>query len=183
MRIAILTISDGVSNGTRVDLATPLIRRLVEAAGHEVVASDAVPDDAITISSQLMGCADKGEVELILTTGGTGLAPRDVTPEATQAVIERQAPGIAEAMRAESLRHTPMGALSRGVAGIRGQVLIVNLPGNPRAIEDCLPPMLAPLAHGVDLLQGRATGHPTGGDPRMPRRHGTREKRRQSSKS
>lgn len=171
MRVAILTISDRVSNGTRVDLGSPLIRQLVEAEGHQVVANDAVPDEAITISSRLIARADSGEVELILTTGGTGFAPRDVTPEATRAVIEREAPGIAEAMRAESLRHTPMGALSRGVAGIRGQVLIVNLPGNPRAIEDCLPPMLGPLAHGVDLLQARATGHPTGPDPRRPRRH------------
>lgn len=160
MRVAILTISDGVRAGAREDLSGPAIRRLVEDAGHEVVAADVVPDEAVTISSHLMRVADSGMAELILTTGGTGLAPRDVTPEATRAVIEREAPGIAEAMRAESLRHTPAAALSRAVAGIRGRALIVNLPGSPRAIEQCLPPLLGPLAHGVDLLQERATGHP-----------------------
>jgi molybdenum cofactor synthesis domain-containing protein len=160
MRVAILTISDGVSAGAREDLSGPAIRRLVEDAGHEVATADVVPDEAVAISSHLMRVADGGMAELILTTGGTGLAPRDVTPEATRAVIEREAPGLAEAMRAESLRHTPAAALSRAVAGIRGRVLIVNLPGSPRAIEQCLPPLLGPLAHGVDLLQERATGHP-----------------------
>jgi molybdenum cofactor synthesis domain-containing protein len=162
MKIAILTVSDGVSAGNRVDRGGPAVRRLVESAGHEVVAADVVPDEAMAVSSYLIRQADSGATELILTTGGTGLAPRDITPEATLAVIDRQAPGIAEAMRAESIRQTPMGALSRAVAGIRGRVLIVNLPGSPRAVEECLGALLGPLAHGVDLLQERATGHPTG---------------------
>lgn len=160
MRVAILTISDGVSAGAREDRSGPAIRRLVEEAGHEVVSAEVVPDDALAISSRLVESADGGTSELILTTGGTGLAPRDVTPEATRAIVDREAPGIAEMMRAESLRHTPMAVLSRAVAGIRGRVLIVNLPGSPRAIEQCLRLLLAPLAHGVDLLQERATGHP-----------------------
>lgn len=165
MKVAVLTISDGVSTGSRTDLGGPRIRGVLEAAGHEVVASDVVPDEALAVSSYLMAKADSGEVELILTTGGTGFAPRDVTPEATRAVIERDAPGIAEAMRAESLRHTPMGALSRGIAGIRGKVLIVNLPGSPKAIEECLAPLLGPIVHGVDLLHERAKGHPATGKP------------------
>jgi molybdenum cofactor synthesis domain-containing protein len=185
VKVAILTVSDGVSNGTRVDVGGPLARRLVEVEGHEVVANDVVPDEALAISSYLIARADSGDVELVLTTGGTGFAPRDVTPEATRAVIEREAPGIAEAMRAQSLRHTPMGALSRGVAGIRGQVLIVNLPGHPQAIEECLPPMLAPIAHGVDLLRARAIGH-RDHPPRSSRRHEQHEQsnqRRQDARS
>ena len=160
MKVAILTVSDGVSAGTRVDRGGPAIRAIVEGAGHEVVSARAVPDDALAVSSALLAAADGGEAELVLTTGGTGFAPRDVTPEATRVVIERDAPGLAETIRAESMRHTPMGALSRGVAGIRGRTLIVNLPGNPEAIAQCLPGLLAPIAHGVDLLRERAGGHP-----------------------
>ncbi len=162
MKVSVLTISDSVSAGVRPDRSGPTIRRLVEVAGHAVVAQAVVPDEALAVSAFLIAQADGGEVELILTTGGTGLAPRDVTPEATRAVINRECPGIAEAIRAESRRHTPTAVLSRAIAGIRGRVLIVNLPGNPRSIEQCLPHLLGPLAHGVDLLNDRATGHPAG---------------------
>jgi molybdenum cofactor synthesis domain-containing protein len=160
MRIAILTVSDGVAAGTRADESGPAVRRLVEAAGHEVVSAAVVADDRLAVSRHLIAEADSGRAELILTTGGTGFAPRDVTPEATRAVLERDAPGIAETMRAVSRAATPLAALSRAVAGIRGRVLIVNLPGSPRAVEECLGPLLASLAHGVDLLQERASGHP-----------------------
>lgn len=160
MKVAILTVSDGVSAGTRVDRGGPAIRAIVEAAGHRVVSARVVPDDALAVSAALLDAADGGEAELVLTTGGTGFAPRDVTPEATRAVIERDAPGLAEAIRAESIRQTPMGVLSRGVAGIRGRALIVNLPGSPKAIDECLPGLLGPMAHGVDLLRERARGHP-----------------------
>jgi len=160
MRVAILTVSDGVAAGTRVDEGGPTVRRLVETAGHEVVSTAVVPDEPLAVSRRLIAEADAGRCELILTTGGTGFAPRDVTPEATRAVIDREAPGIAEAMRAVSFAATPLAVLSRAVAGIRGRVLIVNLPGSPRAVEECLPPLLVPLAHGVDLLQERAIGHP-----------------------
>jgi len=160
MKIAILTVSDGVAAGTRVDEGGPAVRRLVEAAGHEVVCTAVVPDERLAVSRFLIAEADGGRSELILTTGGTGFAARDVTPEATRAVIDREAPGIAEAMRAASLHTTPLAALSRAVAGIRGRALIVNLPGSPRAVAECLPPLLTPLAHGIDLLQERAIGHP-----------------------
>ncbi len=163
MKVAILTVSDGVSAGAREDSSGPAIRRLVEAAGHVVVAAQVVPDEACAVSRFLIELADSGQAEIILTTGGTGMAPRDVTPEATRAVIDREAPGIAEAMRSLSMRHTPLASLSRAVAGIRGRVLIVNLPGSPRAVEECLTPLLGPLAHGIALLQDRASGHPRPG--------------------
>ncbi len=162
MKVAILTVSDGVSNGTRTDLGGPLTRQLLEAKGHEVVASDVVPDQAIAISSYLIDRADSGEVELVLTTGGTGFAPRDVTPEATRAVIEREAPGIAEAMRAASRPHTRNWMLSRAVAGIRRQTLIVNFPGSPKSIRQVGDEIGPAIPHAVALLTGQPTGHDRG---------------------
>jgi molybdopterin adenylyltransferase len=161
MKIAILTVSDGVTSGTRTDRSGPAIREVVERAGHEVVAAAAVPDEPLTVSRFLIEHADGGDVELILTTGGTGFAPRDVTPEATRAVLDREAPGLAAALLATSLAHTPMAALSRAVAGIRGRTLILNLPGSPRAITECLTPeFMKVLGHGVDLLHDRTGEHP-----------------------
>ncbi|HWN81807.1 MAG TPA: MogA/MoaB family molybdenum cofactor biosynthesis protein, partial [Candidatus Udaeobacter sp.] len=142
MKVAVLTVSDGVAAGTRVDEGGPAIAALLTGAGHEVVASAVVPDDVVEITRFLLRTSDAGVAELILTTGGTGLGPRDVTPEATRAVLEREAPGIAEALRMESLQHTKMAALGRGVAGVRARTLIVNLPGNPRAIAESLAPLL-----------------------------------------
>jgi molybdenum cofactor synthesis domain-containing protein len=160
MKVSVLTVSDGVAAGTRVDEGGPAISSLLTAAGHEIVAAAVVPDEPGAITRFLLAEADRGQAELILTTGGTGLGPRDVTPEATRAVLDREAPGIAEALRAESLGHTKMAALSRGIAGVRARTLIVNLPGNPRAIGECLAPYLRVLEHAVDLLQDRARGHP-----------------------
>jgi molybdenum cofactor synthesis domain-containing protein len=160
MKVAVLTVSDGVVAGTRVDEGGPAITALLAGAGHEIVASAVVPDDVVEITRFLVGTTDAGLAELILTTGGTGLGPRDVTPEATRAVLDREAPGIAEALRMESLQHTRMAALGRGVAGVRARTLIVNLPGNPRAIGECLAPLLKVIEHGVEILNGTASGHP-----------------------
>jgi molybdopterin adenylyltransferase len=160
MKVAVLTISDGVAAGTRVDEGGPALVKLLEAAGHEIATAAVVPDEPSAVSRFLVEQADRARVELVLTTGGTGVGPRDITPEATRAVLEREAPGIAEAMRAESRRHTAMAALSRGLAGVRGRTLIVNLPGNPKAIAECVTPFLAVLEHAVDLLQERSRSHP-----------------------
>jgi len=160
MKVAILTVSDGVKAGTRVDEGGPAIAAVLTGAGHEIVASAVVPDDVVEITRFLVATTDANHVELILTTGGTGLGPRDVTPEATRAVLDREAPGIAEALRMESLQHTKMAALSRGVAGVRASTLIVNLPGNPRAIGECLAPLLNVIEHGVEILRGTNRGHP-----------------------
>jgi molybdenum cofactor synthesis domain-containing protein len=164
MKVAILTISDTSARGEREDRSGPAIRDFVEARGDTVIAADVIADEADQITARLLELADRSDAELILTTGGTGFAPRDVTPEATLAVIERPAPGIAEAMRLASLAKTPMGALSRGIAGIRGRTLMVNLPGSPRAVVECLEAVHAALVHGIDLLHERAAGHP----PRQP---------------
>jgi molybdenum cofactor synthesis domain-containing protein len=160
MKVAVLTVSDGVVAGTRVDEGGPAITALLTGAGHEIVANAVVPDDVVEITRFLVGTTDAGLAELILTTGGTGLGPRDVTPEATRAVLDREAPGIAEALRMESLQHTKMAALGRGIAGVRAHTLIVNLPGNPRAIGECLAPLLKVIEHGVEILNGTNRGHP-----------------------
>lgn len=151
MRIAVLTVSDRASAGVYADGSGPA----VEAAltGHEVVDRVVVPDDARTIADTLRTWADEGGVDLILTTGGTGLGPRDVTPEATRSVIEREAPGIAEAMRAHGRAVTPFAALSRQVAGARGTCLIVNLPGSPKAAVESLDAVLEILPHAVAMLR------------------------------
>jgi molybdenum cofactor synthesis domain-containing protein len=152
--VGVLTISDSGARGTRSDTSGEVIRSLVTAGLAEAIISVAliVPDEQAQIASVLRTWSDEKQLNLILTTGGTGLAPRDVTPEATRAVLTREAPGIAEAMRAESLRHTPYGMLSRGVAGTRGRTLIINLPGSPKAVQECLTYILPTLAHAINLL-------------------------------
>ena len=161
VQTAVLTISTSLAAGEGEDVSGAELARLATAAGCEVVARDVVSDDKGTIEPALRGYVRNG-IPLVLTTGGTGLTPDDVTPEATRAVIERDVPGIAEALRAESLRNTPMGMLSRGVAGVAGRTLIVNLPGSPKAIGQLFP-LLAPiLPHAVRTLTrdgGRGTGH------------------------
>jgi len=149
----VLTISDRSARGERSDEGGPLVEQLVVAAGGEVVARALVPDERTEIEAALKDWADGGAIDLILTTGGTGLGARDVTPEATRTVIDKEAPGIAEAMRAAGMASTPMAALSRQVAGARGTTLIVNLPGSPKAVQECLDAVIGILPHAVEMLQ------------------------------
>lgn len=161
MRCAILTVSTSLSAGEGEDLSGPALAAAAAGAGAEVVAREVVADDAAAIEAWLRGQAQAG-VELILTTGGTGLTPDDVTPEATLAVIERPVPGLAEAMRAESLRYTPMSMLSRAVAGTVGGSLIINFPGSPKAIAQLFPVVEPVLKHAVATLHrenGRRQDH------------------------
>jgi molybdenum cofactor synthesis domain-containing protein len=151
--IGVLTISDSGAIGARVDTSGENIRTLVtQLPEADISAGAIIADEREQIEATLIEWCDEKQLNLIITTGGTGLAPRDVTPEATRAVIEREAPGIAEAMRAISLQHTPFGMLSRGVAGTRGRSLIINLPGSPKAVKECLEYILPVLPHAVNLL-------------------------------
>ena len=151
--IGVLTISDGAAKGERQDLSGENIRTLVAQMPDAIVDAGAiVPDETDYITTVLREWSDEKRLHLILTTGGTGLAPRDVTPEATLAVIEREAPGIAEAMRAISLQYTRTAMLSRGIAGVRGHTLIINLPGSPKAVRECLEYILPVLPHAINLL-------------------------------
>lgn len=149
---AVLTISDKGSRGERVDTSGPAIRRILEENGWEVVHTAVLPDELGQIKAALTACADEMKVNLVLTTGGTGFSPRDVTPEATLAVVERETRGIPEAMRAESMRVTPRGCLSRSAAGIRNRTLIVNLPGSEKAARENLMAVLGAIGHGVEML-------------------------------
>ena len=150
----VITVSDRSFWGQRPDESGPAVRELLEAAGYEVAHMAIVQDEQWQIEKELASCADRLDLALVVTTGGTGFSPRDVTPEATEAVCTRMAPGIGEAMRAESLKITPRAMLSRAAAGIRGKTLIVNLPGSPRAARENLAAVLDTLAHGLDMLRG-----------------------------
>lgn len=164
LRIAILTISDAASRGERPDTSGDTIRDRAEQRSWVVVEHSVIPDERHAISEQLEALADGGAVDLILTTGGTGFTDRDTTPEATRAVIERDAPGIAEALRIEGSASTPMAWLSRGVAGIRGRTLIVNLPGSPAGVREGLSVVERIADHAVQLLRGHDTRtHPDHG--------------------
>lgn len=153
MKVGILTISDRAARGEREDRSGPLLKEKAQDQGWEVVLFEVVSDEQAEIEEHLWKWSDSGEVDMILTTGGTGFSPRDRAPEATQAVVERLAPGLVEAMRAASLKVTPHAMLSRAVAGIRGNTLIVNLPGSPRAAKENLEVILPALPHGIDLLK------------------------------
>ncbi|BAF60789.1 molybdopterin biosynthesis enzyme [Pelotomaculum thermopropionicum SI] len=153
-RIAIVTVSDKGSRGERKDESGPAIREMVGALG-DVVSYQVVPDDLDVLKETLVNLSDRGRVDLIFTTGGTGLSPRDNTPEATLAVIEREVPGLAEAMRMESMKKTNRAMLSRAVAGVRHRTLIVNLPGSVKAVKECLGVIMPVLPHGLEILTGR----------------------------
>ena len=153
LRMGLLTVSDRSASGQRPDLGGPALQERILEQGWKIVRQAIIPDNYPAIVSTLQSWADSGDVDIILTTGGTGFSRRDVTPEATLAVIQRQAPGLAEAMRQASLQVTPHAMLSRSVAGIRGQTLIVNLPGSPKGALENLAVILPVLSHAVQLLQ------------------------------
>jgi len=154
IRTAIITLSDKGSKGEREDESGRTIREMVSAIGADVRHYEVLPDERLLIAAALARLADSGAIDLIITTGGTGVAPRDVTPEATRDVIERELPGMAEAMRAESLKKTAHAMISRSTAGIRKQTLIVNLPGSPRAVRENLAVILPALSHAVEKIKG-----------------------------
>ena len=151
---AVITLSDLGSRGEREDTSGPALCEILRGDGWNVVHTAILPDDIEQIKAELIRCADELGVCLAVTTGGTGFSPRDVTPEATKAVIQRECPGIPEAMRAESLRITPRGCLSREAAGIRGGTLIVNCPGSEKAARECIGAVLPALKHGIEMLRG-----------------------------
>jgi len=156
VKAAVLTVSDGVVAGTREDLSGDVLAELLEAEGFDVTRR-VVPDEQGEISNAISDLADQARV--VLTTGGTGVGPRDVTPEATREVLDRWAPGIAEAIRADAVAKTPHGMLSRGIAGIRGRTLVVNLPGSPGGCRDGFAVLRPALGHAVQLLAGEETAH------------------------
>jgi len=154
--VGILTISDKGSRGERQDKSGETIREIISSLDVSIINYDIVPDEKELIAQELISWADENNLDVILTTGGTGLTPRDITPEATLAVVDRIVPGFAEAMRTESLKKTPMAMLSRAVVGTRGKCLIINLPGSPKAVRECLEAVLPALPHAVETLKGQA---------------------------
>jgi molybdenum cofactor synthesis domain-containing protein len=167
IRVGIITVSDRSARGERPDLSGPALVEAVRSEGWEVVGQDIVPDDREALIERLTTWADSGEMDVILTTGGTGFSPRDITPEATSAVVKRPAPGLAEAMRAAGLRVTPHAMLSRATAGIRGRTVILNLPGSPQGALENLQVVSPALPHAVQLLRedpSAEAGHKGGKD-------------------
>ena len=159
LKLGIITISDKGSRGERSDKSGPAIRDSFSAVDSEVAKYEVIPDEADIIASKLAQWADEGSVDIILTTGGTGLAPRDVTPEATLSILDKEVPGLAEMMRAQSFSITPLSMLSRAVAGMRKKCLIINLPGSPKAVKECLEVILPALPHAVEIIKGEVTEH------------------------
>jgi molybdopterin adenylyltransferase len=156
MKVGILTVSDKGARGEREDRSGPAIREMIEAAGGEIVRTKIVPDEPEEIRAALLAWSDEG-LDLVLTTGGTGFSPRDQTPEATKSVLEREAPGLPEAMRRAGAEKTPTAMLSRAAAGIRKATVIVNLPGSEKAVRESLGAILPALPHAVDILKGTAS--------------------------
>jgi molybdenum cofactor synthesis domain-containing protein len=165
IRVAILTVSDAGARGERADTSGDRIAEWIGGRGYSLAARTLVPDQTLAIGRALSSWCDGGAVDLVLTTGGTGLTPRDVTPEATRAVLDREAPGIAESLRVSVLGTFPRAALSRGVAGIRGRTLIINLPGSPGGVKDGLAVLEQWIEHAVELVRGDNTEH---GAPQLP---------------
>lgn len=159
LRFAILTVSDRSFHGERADTSGPALVELVRSLGWQIAGQKIVPDEVEAIKQTLKAWSDSGDTDVILATGGTGFAPRDVTPEATRAVVERLTPGLDEAMRSASLQVTPHAMLSRAVSGIRKQTLIITLPGSPKGASENLQVVLPALEHAVKLLQGEDAGH------------------------
>jgi len=159
LTVSILTISDKGARGQRYDESGQVIRGIFAELGSEIVNYEIVPDERDIICQKLSQWADNGDTDVIVTTGGTGLGERDVTPEATISVVDRVVPGLAEAMRAGSLSKTPMAMLSRATAGVRGRSLIINLPGSPKAVRECLEVVLPAIPHAIDIIKGVVTEH------------------------
>jgi len=159
VRVAVLTVSDAGFSGRREDLSGDVIERWVVESGYQLADRALVPDETVEIVRQLLAWCDSGGIDLVLVTGGTGLAPRDVTPEATEAVLDREAPGLAELLRVTVMERFPRAALSRAVAGVRGRTLIIDLPGSPAAVAESLALLAPVLGHAVDIATGRASDH------------------------
>jgi len=159
INIGILTISDKGSKGQRQDKSGEVIRDAASSMNAKIVKYEIVPDEKEIIAATLTDWADSGKMDVILTTGGTGLSKRDVTPEVTRSIVDRDVPGIAEAMRVKSLEKTPMAMLSRAAAGQRGQCLIINLPGSPKAVSECLEIVMPAIPHAVEIIKGEVTEH------------------------
>jgi len=157
--VGILTVSDKGARGQRLDGSGEVIKDMVSKMGSHLAKYEVIPDEADIIADRLSSWADEGIVDVILTTGGTGLGPRDVTPEATLSIVDKVVPGFAEAMRIQTLSVTPMAMLSRAVAGIRGKCLIINLPGSPKAVRECLEVVLPAIPHAVEIIKGEVTEH------------------------
>jgi molybdenum cofactor synthesis domain-containing protein len=159
IKTAILTISDKGSQGEREDKSGPVIMEMLKEFNAEKQYYNIIPDEIVEIKDELIKLTDKEEVDLVLTTGGTGFAPRDVTPEATRAIMEKDAPGIAELIRMETINITKKAALSRAVSVIRNDTLIINLPGSPKAVRECLEVAKEVIPHGIEILKGEVTEH------------------------